>query len=145
MVETYDVVWGMTREGKFTEILHEMVEAETVDEAVRLSSLTAGKLGDLWVYKTYTDEAGVLQRGNFVRKYIPDRFGYTWVLGMEGPDVYLARYCAILGMPVDEISPGDRADIIRFAQHATPEEQAASLDDMRAFMADPRNYIAKRR
>ena len=83
MIETYDVVWGMTRNGKFTEILHETVEAETADEAVRLSPLTAGKLGDLWVYKTYTDEAGVLQRGNFVRTYIPDRFGYTWVPATE--------------------------------------------------------------
>ena len=34
MVETYDVVWGMTRNGKFTEILHETVEAETADEGM---------------------------------------------------------------------------------------------------------------
>ena len=60
------------REGKFTEIMHEMVEAETADEAVRLSPFMAGKVGDLHVYKTHTNEAGPPQRGNLVRTYIPE-------------------------------------------------------------------------
>lgn len=89
MMETYEVVWGrgIDDEG-FTELVTERIDAETADEAVLLFPLTPDiPDGELRVYKTYTNDAGEVRRGNFIRGYEPDAYGYTWVpLTMAGPD-----------------------------------------------------------
>ena len=86
MIETYDVVWGQVQDGgldgEFHEILHESVEAETADEAARSSSFTAQVPGHLRVYKTFLVESKQ-ERGQLVRAYRPDDYGYTWVPATE--------------------------------------------------------------
>lgn len=88
MMETYEVVWGtgIADEG-FTELVTEQIDAETADEAVQLFPLTPDiPDGVLRVYKTFTNDAGTVQRGTLIRGYEPDEYGYTWIPAMAGPD-----------------------------------------------------------
>ena len=84
MMETYVLRWSPAPDETDQYVLQDMIEAETAEEAVHSTTMTASVGGVVSVYKTWRDDDGALHTGNLIRRYVPDDYGYTWVSQMEG-------------------------------------------------------------
>ena len=93
MMETYVLRWSPAPDETDQYVLQDMIEAETAEEAVHSTTMTASVGGVVSVYKTWRDDDGALHTGNLIRRYVPDDYGYTWVpMTMQGGCPPIAAY-----------------------------------------------------
>lgn len=92
MMETYVLRWSPAPDETDQYVLQDMIEAETAEEAVHSTTMTASVGGVVSVYKTWRDDDGALHTGNLIRRYVPDDYGYTWVPMMAITDQFGDRW-----------------------------------------------------